>query len=81
MAKTNIYGKNLKFFGLTKYYRYFLKDFPKIIALLTRLTRKHVMYEWSNSYEENFQKLKAYVTSTLVLTLLIGSAGFEVYYN
>ena len=36
------------FLLLAEYYRCFVKDFSKITAPLTRLTRKNVMYKWSD---------------------------------
>ena len=66
------------FLGLARYYKCFVKDFSKIVAPLTRLTRKNVKYEWLDSSEESFQRLKDCLTSALVLALLVGSGGFEV---
>ena len=34
-----------------------------------------------DNYEESFQKLKNFLTSALVLTLLSGSRGFMFYYD
>ena len=67
------------FLGLAGYYRRFVKDFSKIVTPLTRLTRKNVKYEWSDSCEESFQKLKACLTSAPILTLPVGFGGFKVY--
>ena len=67
--------------GLARYYRCFAKDFSKIVASLTRLTRKHIKYEWLDNYEESFQKLKACLTSAPIQALLVGFGGFEVYYD
>ena len=73
--------KVLSFLGLTRYYYHFVKDFSHIAVSLTRLTWKNVKYEWIDSYEESFQKLKTCLTSTPVLTLLNGSARFTIYYD
>ena len=43
------------------------------------MTRKEVKFEWTNRYEGSFQTLKEKLTSALVLTLLEGNEGFEVY--
>ena len=67
------------FLGSVRNYRCLVKDFSNIATLLTRLTRKHVKYEWLDSCEESFQKLKACLTLALVLALVVGSSGFEVY--
>ena len=69
------------FLGLARYYKCFVKDFSKIATLLMRLTMKNIKYKWSDSYEESFQKLKACLTSTPILAVLVGSGGFEVYCN
>ena len=34
------------FLGLVGYYRRFIKDFSRLVALMTRLTRKGVKFEW-----------------------------------
>ena len=46
-----------------------MQDFSKIAALLTRLTRKGVMFEWSDQCEQSFQELKDRLTSAPVLAL------------
>ena len=66
------------FLGLAGYYRCFVKDFSRIVAPLTRLTRKNVKYEWTDSCEESFQKLKTCLTSAPVLALPSGSGGFII---
>ncbi|XP_070005710.1 uncharacterized protein [Nicotiana sylvestris] len=43
-------------------------DVPKT-AFWTRLTQKGAPFRWSDDYEENFQKLKIALTTTLVLVL------------
>ncbi|WRX28305.1 Integrase zinc-binding domain - like 10 [Theobroma cacao] len=57
------------FLGLTSYYCLFLKDFSKIIALLTKLTCKDIKFEWSDACEDSFEKLKACLTTAPVLSL------------
>ena len=46
-----------------------------------RLIGKNVKYEWIDSYEESFQKLKTCLTLASVLALLNGSRGFTIYYD
>ncbi|EOY08454.1 DNA/RNA polymerases superfamily protein [Theobroma cacao] len=57
------------FVGLAGYYRRFVKDFSKIVAPLTKLTRKDTKFEWSDACENSFEKLKACLTTAPVLSL------------
>lgn len=41
-----------------------------IVALLTRLTQKNVIFNWLEECEESFQELKDLLTISPVLTLL-----------
>ena len=36
------------FFGLTGYYKRFIEDFSRLAALMTRLARKEVKFEWND---------------------------------
>ena len=36
------------FLGLTGYYRRFIEDFSRIVAPMTRLTRKEVKFDWDD---------------------------------
>ncbi|WRX09990.1 Reverse transcriptase domain - like 10 [Theobroma cacao] len=57
------------FVGLAGYYHCFVRDFSKIVAPLTKLTRKDTKFEWSDACENSFEKLKACFTTALVLSL------------
>src|SRR5262249_45343445 len=46
---------------------------------LIKLTKKKVKFEWNDSYEQSFQKLKECLTSALVLALPSGQSGFVIY--
>ena len=46
------------FLGMAGYYRRFVKDCSRISAPLTRLIRKQVKFEWDDTCEQSFQKLK-----------------------
>ena len=61
------------------YYRKFIKDFAKISAPLTRLTKKNMTISWSIDCEEAFQRLKKALTTAPVLTLPDGNKVFTVY--
>ena len=36
------------FLGLVGYYQRFIEDFTRLVALMTRLTRKEVKFEWND---------------------------------
>ena len=42
------------FLGLAGYYKRFIKDFSKLVAPVTRLTRKEVKFEWNDWCEKAF---------------------------
>ena len=67
------------FLGLAGYYRKFIKDFSKIAAPLTRLTRKQEKFVWNEACEQSFQKLKECLTSAPVLSLPEETELFIVY--
>ena len=54
--------KNLKdiqsFLGLAGYYRKFIKNFSTIERLLTKLTQKETMFDWTSDCEKAFYDLK-----------------------
>jgi len=57
------------FLGLVGYYRRFTQNFSKIATPLANLTRKVIMYEWTDRCEETFQELKKRLTSVTILCL------------
>ena len=59
------------FLGMAEYYRRFVKDFSRISAPLTRLIRKQIKFEWDDTCEQSFQKLKDCLTTAPVLALPI----------
>ena len=56
------------FLGLTGYYIRFVKGFSMTAALIIRLLQKNVKFEWSEKFQISFDKLKAFLTETQVLT-------------
>ena len=67
------------FLGMAGYYRRFVKDFSRISAPLTRLIRKQVKFEWDDTCEQSFQKLKNCLTTAPVLALPTDQGGMTVY--
>ena len=67
------------FLGLAGYYRRFIKDFSRIAAPLTKLTRKDVKFVWSDKCEEAFLKLKHLLTNAPLLVVPDGNQGLVVY--
>ena len=65
--------------GLAGYYQRFVEGFFKIAVPLTQLTRKGVKFNWKESQEKGFQKLKNRLTSTPVLTMPSGTKGYVIY--
>ena len=56
------------FLGLAGYYRRFVKGFSVTVAPMTILLQKNVRFEWSEKCQVSFEKLKAFLTETSVLT-------------
>ena len=67
------------FLGLAGYYRKFIKDFAKISAPFTRLTKKNLAFSWDIDCDVAFQHLKRALTTAPVLTLPDGNKVFMVY--
>ena len=61
------------------YYRKFARDFSRIAARLTNLTKKTTKYKWTEMYKEAFQELKKRLTSPLLLMLPREGEHFVVY--
>ena len=55
------------FLGLAGYYRRFIEDLSRLVAPMTRLTRKEVRFDRDDRCEEAFQELKRRLTSTPIL--------------
>ncbi|KAK9094589.1 hypothetical protein Scep_026058 [Stephania cephalantha] len=57
------------FLGLAGYYRRFVKNFSKIAAPMTKLTKKDVPFIWSKECEDAFTQLKLRMTTAPLLVL------------
>ena len=53
-SRPTIVSKVRSFLDLASYYRRFVKDFSKIVALLIRLTQKNIKFVWTAKCEEHF---------------------------
>ncbi|WMV18707.1 hypothetical protein MTR67_012092 [Solanum verrucosum] len=67
------------FVGLASYYRRFVKNFASIATHLTNLTKKEILFEWTEKCEERFQKLKTILTTAPILAVLVEGKDFIVY--
>ena len=65
------------FLGLAGYYRRFIEDFSRLVAPMTKLTRKS--FEWNDQCEKAFQELKRRLTSTPILIVLERGQGYTMY--
>ena len=69
------------FFGLASYYRKFVRDFAKIVKLLSDLLKKSVSKIWDEHCYRAFGKLKRCLTSAHVLKFSEFKKPFEVLIN
>ncbi|WVZ64557.1 LOW QUALITY PROTEIN: hypothetical protein U9M48_014055 [Paspalum notatum var. saurae] len=66
------------FFGLTGFYRSFVKDFSTIVAPLNELTKKGVTFHWGTTQEKAFNTLKDKLTHAPLLQLPDFGKTFEL---
>jgi hypothetical protein len=55
------------FVGFSNFYRRFVRDFSKIIALMIALTRREVRFHWDTACQTAFDHLKHAFTTASVL--------------
>ena len=55
------------FLGLVEYYRKFIKNFAKIVKPLTMLTQMDVKFEWKETHNSTFMKLKEAIIQAPIL--------------
>ena len=55
------------FLGLVRYYRKFIRNFAKIAKPLTMLTRMDVKFEWKDTHQDAFMKLKEAIIQAPIL--------------
>lgn len=63
----NTVKKIRRFVGLVSYYRKFIKDFSKLTAPLTDLTKKNARFKWTKEAQISFDKLKEYLSQPPIL--------------
>ena len=56
------------FLGFTNFYRRFISDYSTIVIPLTQLTRKGILWNFTDATQKSFQALKSTFTSAPVLT-------------
>ncbi|XP_038885925.1 uncharacterized mitochondrial protein AtMg00860-like [Benincasa hispida] len=78
-ARPTTVSEVCSFLGLTGCYRRFSKDFSRIAAPLTQLTRKRALFYLNEARENSFQDLKQMLVSAPVLIVTDGSVGFVIY--
>jgi len=59
-----------KFLGWANYYRWFVKEFTKIVKLLHEMTRKENKWSWRERQQRVFEELKERFTTEPVLVTL-----------
>ena len=67
------------FLGLARYYMRFIVDFSRLVAPMTRLTRKGINFEWDDLCEKAFQELKRRLTSSPILIVPKQGQRYTVY--
>ena len=69
------------FLGFANFSRRFIKDYSKIAAPLTGLTRNDVVFAWSEEAEASFRKLQKQFISTPILYQFNPELPIKVYTN
>ena len=67
------------FLGLANYYKKFVQGYSKKVTHLIDLLTQDKKWVWTNACQEVFEKLKAVMSSELVLRLLNFELPFEVH--
>jgi len=56
-----------EFLGFTNFYRRFIRNYGKIAAPLTDLTKKDVALSWNEAAQQAFELIKSEIASELIL--------------
>jgi hypothetical protein len=68
----------ISFMGITGYYRRFIEGFSKIVYPITSLQKIQIRFNWSQKYQDNFDKLKRLLTTTPILRVADPDKDFIV---
>ncbi|WVZ75953.1 hypothetical protein U9M48_023965 [Paspalum notatum var. saurae] len=66
------------FYGLTSFYRRFVKDFSTLAAPLTNLTKKDIPFKWGHDEDQSFHTLKTKLCEAPLLQLPDLGKTFEI---
>ena len=67
-----------QFLGHAGFYRRFIQDFSKIAKPLYKLLEKDAKFEWDSEFQQRFEELKAYLTTTPIVRAPNWQLPFEV---
>ncbi|KAA0044984.1 retrotransposon protein, putative, Ty3-gypsy subclass [Cucumis melo var. makuwa] len=67
------------FIGSAGYYRYFIKDFSRLVLPLIALTRKNAKFEWLDKCKQSFQELKKRLVTTSIMALPVIGKDYVTY--
>ena len=68
-----------RFIGMTGFYRKFIDAYAKIAAPLTNLTKKGIIFHWSEECQSAFEELKTRLLTEPVLTKFCGEMLHELH--
>jgi hypothetical protein len=77
-APTSV-GDIQSFLRLPGYYRRFIEGFSKISKPMTELLEKDMKFEWTPTYEANFQELKKRLMTVMILVRPDMEKPFSIY--
>ncbi|TYK16488.1 putative Gag-pol protein [Cucumis melo var. makuwa] len=67
------------FIGSAGYYRYFIKNFSRLVLPLIALTRKNAKFEWLDKCKQSFHELKKRLVTTSILALPVIGKDYVTY--
>ena len=68
-----------QFLGLTGYYRKFVPRFADISRPITRLTKKEIVFNWTQGCQKSFDLLKSYLCGEPILKYTDTSKSYTLY--
>jgi hypothetical protein len=66
------------FMGITGYYFWFIEEFSKIAYPITSLQKKGTKFNWSEKYQDSFNKLKGLLTTATILKVTDPDKDFTI---